>query len=117
MRKVLFTLIAISTILLQGCWVTEKGEKIGNIVKLGKQGMLIKTNEAELIRGGLNGGNGSFGKPFDFTIEDDSKLEILQKSLDNQIPVKVKYHKEFASLGRSETVDNSFLDDVEILNK
>lgn len=118
LRKTIITLTALSvTILLTGCWETERGEKIGTLVKLGHQGKFIKTWEAELIRGGMNGGNGSFGtQPFDFTIEDDKLLLIAQKALDQQKTVRVRYHKEFGTLGRTETDDNSFLDDIEIIN-
>ncbi len=114
MKKYLLILTLVS--LLQGCWITERGEKIGNIVKIGKQGLLIKTNEAELIRGGLNNGNGSFGRPFDFTIEDDQKREVAEKAFDEQKPVRIKYHKELVTLFRTETGDNSFLDEIEIID-
>lgn len=107
--------LSILFICLSGCWVKERGEKIGNIVKLGKQGLLIKTNEAELIRGGMNNANGSFGRPFDFTIEDESLLGKIQYALDNQKSVRIKYHKELATFFRTETDDNSFLDSVELV--
>jgi hypothetical protein len=118
LRKTIITLTALSLIMtLTGCWEREKGEKIGNIVKLAKEGAFIKTNECELIRGGMNNGSGSFGsKPFDFTIEDDKLLAIAQKALDEQKSVRIKYHKEFTSWARTETNDNSFLDDIEIIN-
>lgn len=103
--------------LLSGCWITEKGEKIGTIVKLGHQGFLIKTWEAELIRGGMSNGNGAFGvKPFDFTIEDKSMLAVINQALSEQKEVRIKYHKEWATLWRTETDDNSFLDSIEIVN-
>jgi len=116
-KKIIIALICISaSMILTGCWETEKGEKIGIIVKLNKQGIFIKTNEAELIRGGMNNGNGSFGtKPFDFTVEDEKLLSIVQQALDEQKTVRIKYHKELATLARTETHDNSFLDDIEIV--
>jgi hypothetical protein len=116
MNKKIITLLL--SLLITGCWETEKGEKVGIIVKLGKQGAFIKTNEAELIRGGMNNGNGSFGvRPFDFTIEDERLLRIVQKAFDEQKEIKITYHKEWATLWRTETSDNSFLDDVEIIEE
>lgn len=111
-----YLVIGLMALLLQGCWETEKGEKIGTLVKLGKQGLIIKTNEAELIRGGMNQGSGSFGRPFDFTIEDEQQRQIAEKALEEQKLVRIKYHKEWFTLFRTETEDNSFLDDIEIIN-
>lgn len=100
---------------LQGCLTTETGEKIGNIVKFGKTGFLCSTYEAELIRGGLNNGNGSFGKSFEFTVEDKEMVSKINDALDKQQEVKIKYHREAATFCRSET--NVFLDSVEIISK
>lgn len=108
-------LILLAALLLTGCWETEKGEKVGNIVKLAKQGFLIRTNEAEMIRGGMSDGNGSFGKPFHFTIENEKLLEIVNQALEESKSVKIKYHKELLTLFRSESHDY-FLDGVEIIN-
>jgi hypothetical protein len=110
-----YLLLILSIILISGCWETEKGEKIGTIVKLNKQGFFIKTRECEIIRGGFNNGSGSFGKAFDFTIEDDSMSQIADKALNEQKLVKVKYHKEWFTMFRTETGDNSFLDSIEFV--
>ena len=115
LKKTIISIAIVSvSMLLSGCWETEKGEKVGNIVKLAKEGTFIKTNEAELIRGGMNDGSGSFGKPFDFTIEDERLLGIVQKALDEHKSVRVKYHKELMTLFRCES-DNYFLDNIEII--
>lgn len=109
-----FSMIFIFVLLLQGCWETENGEKIGTIVKLAKEGMFIGTYEAELIRGGMNNGNGSFGKSFHFTVEDRRLLPIINQSLEQQKTIKIKYHSEaFTALGRSE--GRTFVDKVEII--
>lgn len=105
--------ISVLSLLLQGCLETQNGEKIGTIVKLGQEGVLIKTWEAELIRGGFNQGSGSFGKPFYFTIENSEFIPILKKALDEQREVKIHYHKEAVTLFRAES-DNYFLDSIEI---
>jgi hypothetical protein len=52
---------------------------------------------------------------FHFTIENEKLLEIAQKALDEQKEVKIKYHKELVTLLRTETSDNSFLDDIQII--
>lgn len=101
--------------LLNGCWETESGEKVGNVVKLGREGMFVKTNEAELIRGGMANGSGSFGEPFDFTIENEDVLQVIQYALENNKSVKIKYHKELLAFFRTLTVDNSFVDSAEII--
>lgn len=110
-------LICLITIFISGCWTTQKGEKIGTLVKLAQEGIIFKTNEAELIRGGMNGGNGGFGvKPFFFTIENNDLLPTMQNALDGQKEIKIHYHTELFVLFRSDS-DNNFLDSVEVMNK
>jgi hypothetical protein len=101
---------------LSGCWTVSNGEKIGTIVKISKEGLLIKTNEAELIRGGMNNGSGSFGRPFDFTIESEDMLKTANFALENAKEVKIKYHQELATMWRCKS-NNYFLDSIEIINK
>jgi len=81
------------------------GQKIGQIVKLSQQGYLRKTWEAQLIRGGLNAGSGSFGTvPFDFTIESDSLRALVQSAMEHGTEVVIRYHKPlFYSPLRSES--------------
>lgn len=85
-------------VLLAGCGLNSSpgtGEKIGQIVKLTKQGLMRDTWEAELIRGGMNGGSGSFGvTPFDFTIEDDDMAKLCKKYLQDQTEVIITYRIE-----------------------
>lgn len=114
MKKLL--LLPLASLVLSGCWETTNGDKIGSIVKCAYEGLFIKTYECEIIRGGLASGGGSFGKSFDFTVEDKSLIPIIQRSMDEQKEVKIKYHKEFATLWRTETSDNSFLNSIEIIN-
>ncbi len=84
--------------LLVGCGVNGSpgtGEKVGQIVKLNKQGMIRETWEAELIRGGMNSGSGSFGTtPFDFTIENDDQAKEIARYLQNQQEVIITYRME-----------------------
>ena len=104
---------------LTGCFETQKGDKIGVITKLAKQGWLCPTWEAQIIRGGLSGGNGAFGQPFNFTIEDDALAAKAQAIMDSQKEAKITYHKEAISFCRSESINdgehNFFLDSVEVI--
>jgi hypothetical protein len=85
-------------ILLAGCGTNFQpgtGEKIGQIVKLKQEGIFSKTWEAELIRGGMNSGSGSFGvQPFDFTIEDAATAQRIEKYLHDQTEVVITYRTE-----------------------
>ena len=113
MKKLLIAACVIP--LLTGCWETSNGEKIGIIVKLAKEGMIIKTQEGELIRGGMSSASGTVGKSFHFTVENQSMLPIIEQAMNEQKQVKIKYHQEFATLWRTETGDNTFVDQVEII--
>lgn len=90
--------LAVSFVLLTGCGINLSpgtGEKVGQIVKLNKQGLIRETWEGQLIRGGMNNGSGSFGMvPFEFTIDDDSILQKVKDALDKQTEVKIKYRME-----------------------
>lgn len=113
MKKLLA--IPLMALALQGCWQTEAGEKVGTIVKFTKKGAFIGTYEAELIRGGMNNGSGSFGKSFDFTIDKTDLMQIVQDAVANQFEVRIRYHKEwFVAPWRSDD-NNYFLDAIEIL--
>ena len=76
------------------------GEQTGNIYKLYKDGLFHTTYEGELVRGGLNNGNGSFGKSLDFTISaSNTKLwNEAQEAFQKQTPVIISYkHSWFCS--------------------
>src|SRR5690348_13417745 len=105
--KKLLTLISACILILQlsGCKVTSTGEKVGILTKVSRDGFIFSTWEAELIRGGMQGGSGSFGvKPFDFSIDDDLLIPRVKQALENQQEVKIKYHCEWISaVWRGET--------------
>ena len=68
------------------------GEKVGQIVRMTNEGIVCKTWEAQLIRGGLNNGSGAFGvTPFEFTIIDPLMAEKVQDYMDSQQEVKITY--------------------------
>lgn len=97
------------------CHDTGTGEKVGQIIKLNKQGVFCQTYEAELIRGGLNNGSGASSTIFDFTIEDEKLIPAIQDALDKQYEVKLKYRMEFATWCRSDS-ENHFLTGIERMN-
>src|SRR5882724_7912683 len=67
------------------------GTKIGQIVKLSKQGWSRKTWEGQLIRGGMSDGSGSFGTtPFDFTVENEEMSKVVDKYMRDQVEVVIK---------------------------
>ncbi len=71
------------------------GEKIGQVVKLSKQGFICDTWEGQLIRGGMSGGSGSFGTvPFDFTVEGEDLVKQVQGYMKDQTEVVIKYRIE-----------------------
>lgn len=112
--KKIFAMILLP-MLLGGCYETGSAEKIGTIIKVGNgQGIIFKTVEAEIIRGGFNGGSGASGQSFHFTVESPELAQKLKVAMDNQQEVKIKYHTEFAAPFRSES-DATFLDSFEIV--
>lgn len=115
MVRILTTMVML--VLLVGCysvchWKTEKGEKVGFIIKIAKQGVIFETCEATLIRGGINDGSGAFGSAFNFTIENNSLLEKAKQLMKERKEVRITYHKEAFTFLRSES-NNYFLDDIE----
>jgi Spy/CpxP family protein refolding chaperone len=80
------------------------GVKVGQIVKLSKQGMFYKTYEAQIIRGGFQNGSGSNGQAFDFTVETEELAAKVRDAMDNQTEVMIGYRSEGVySLTRSES--------------
>lgn len=92
------TLISILSLsLLVGCGVNTNpgtGTRNGQIVMLKREGLLSKTWECEILKGGMSNGSGSFGQPFYFTVQSDSDAIELQKLMDDQKEVIIKYHTE-----------------------
>ncbi len=122
-RQMLVLLLMLSIVpLLSGCGINTSpgtGEKVGQIVKLNKQGLIRDTWEGQLIRGGMNNGSGSFGMvPFEFTVDDDSILQKVKDALDKQTEVKIKYRMEgLYSLFRTDS-SGHFITGIEpVLNK
>lgn len=108
--------LVILSFILSSCIETETGDKIGVVTKCAWEGVIFKTYECELIRGGMNDGSGSFGKSFHFTVEKKELIDDLQKIFSNQKMIKIRYHKEAFTFLRSEgESDNNFLDEITII--
>lgn len=94
--NIFFKIGILSTaLILSGCIETERGEKVGIINKISKEGLIFTTNEATLMRGGLNDGSGSWGQAFKFSIESNDLANKLEQAINSGAQVKIKYHKEF----------------------
>ena len=70
------------------------GEKVGQIVKLARVGMISKTWEGEIVRGGFQGAAGVNGQSFDFTVEGDSLADVVRQYMEAQREVRIRYRTE-----------------------
>lgn len=115
-RKSIFLLLLLSVFVLPiaGCWDYGGGEKVGTITRLNRQGLICKTWEGEIIRGGLNTGSGVMGQAFHFTIEDDGLAKEVEKAMNSQQEVKISYKMEAITICRSDS-QNYFLTKIEPL--
>lgn len=110
--------VAIAVVALTGCIDTGNGEKVGNIVKVATQGVFCKTVEVEIVRGGFSNGNGVNGQAFHFTVENNPNLvEKLREYMDTRQEVKIKYRTEGITFCRTESPNQAFLTNIEVLGK
>jgi hypothetical protein len=93
-----FIMAVLLSLTLTGCGLNHDpgiGQKTGTIIALHKGGIFQETWEAELIKGGMNGGSGAFGvEPFWFTIEDDALAATVQDYMDKQTEIIIHYRRE-----------------------
>lgn len=95
-------MVAALSIALTGCGDCGNESHVGSVVKLGKTGAFCKTYEAEIVRGGLNNGSGGVSATaFEFTIEDQKLVDLVQDAFDRQYEIKVTAHNEAVSWCRS----------------
>lgn len=99
MKTKIVSLTAITVLLLlTGCGMNSRPgtqDKIGTIVRIGKVGVMHETWEAQIIRGGFNGGTGAQGQAFDFTIEDYEMAMLCKKYMEEGREVKITYRCEW----------------------
>lgn len=84
---------------MTGCThLTGSGEKVGSVIKVSSEGQVFKTNEVEIVRGGMSNGSGGFSTtPLYATVNDDAILAQLKDALNKQYEVKVYYRDYFAT--------------------
>lgn len=102
---IICVICAILLTIFAGAATPGDGQKIGQIVKVAREGYLRKTWEGQLVRGGFTNGSGAMGTaPFNFTIESDSLRAIAQHAMESQTEIILSYHKPmFYSPFRSES--------------
>ena len=98
MRRMTLLTVAAAALGLGGCGVNLShgdGDKIGQVIKLSKQGLFVDTWEGQIIRGGMSDGSGGFGvQPFDFTVESDELAAKVRGFMETQAEVVIKYRIE-----------------------
>lgn len=98
MKRVMFGLM-LASFAFSGCMCATPthGVKTGVIVKVASEGLFVPTYEAQLIRGGLQGGSGAMGQPFDFNLKAGPVLDAAQKALDSGSEVEVEYERHLVT--------------------
>lgn len=94
-------LILLTLFLLPAC-TTARGEKIGTITKLSQEGPICPTWEGQIIRGGISGGTGAFGAPFDFTVP-EHLVGTVRAYMEGGVEVKIHYSSYSPYLCSSES--------------
>lgn len=109
-------LSAIAAVTFTGCGEVARGSKIGQVVKVNEaSGLICKTVEVEIIRGGFNSGSGAQGGSLHFTIENNPKnVELVKKAMLDGSEIEVNYRQEFATFCRSDS-NGTFADDVKVV--
>lgn len=113
-------LILLALLSTGGCvnFSNGEGQKIGQVVKFSREGFVNDTWEGQIIRGGMNQGSGAFGTvPFDFTVEGNDLVNKVEKCMNEQTEVVIRYRIEgFYSPFRSKSRGH-FLVSIESLKK
>jgi hypothetical protein len=79
-------------LLVLGVNVPSSGSKVGQIVRINREGILNKTWEAQLIRGGFSDGSGIMGRSFEFTVTEGSGfIPKLEDAMRKQSEVRIQY--------------------------
>lgn len=117
----IFAIAIGAALLIPGCGCgagisVGEGKKIGQIVKIGKHGLFCSTYEAEIIRGGFNGGSGINGSALNFSIKNKNLAESLMLAMEQQEEIELHYSKRsFSGPCYSET--DTIAVGFKILNK
>lgn len=113
-------IVLLGLMALVGCGMSNPGdgEKIGQIVRVTHEGVICKTYEAQMIRGGMSNGSGGFGTtPFHFTIDDEKTADQLRKYMADQVEILIKYRTRFIYPLCSSESGGAFLTSIEPVKK
>lgn len=120
MKRILFWLLAISTLALTSCSENySNGERIGFITKFSNRGIVCKSWEGEMniTQTGMN-----TSSTFQFSVDNDREDPTIIKTLDSAANLgwktKIVYHETFGKnwfQNRGET--DHFVKDVIVLDK
>ena len=98
--KVLLSVVVLFLLLIWACsWTYSEGTRAGQLIKISKKGVVLKTNEGELNMGGLRVGaanDGLEGNLWQFSILDEDVLNELQASEGKR--VKLTYKERYRSM-------------------
>lgn len=115
-KALTLVVMCVAMITLTGCIDKGNGKKVGMLTKASQEGILCKTYEATIQRGGFNGGSGVNGQAFNFTIENSPELvKKVEELMNRQAEVEITYRSEVATFCRAES-DNHFLVDIKELH-
>ena len=101
--------VALVALLLTACNINTSpgdGDKIGQIAKVQRVGMLCKTDEI-LVTGKFGGGELHLTVP-------SSLLDAVHAANESQAFVKIRYHTDFMDSLCSNETGNKWLDSVEV---
>jgi hypothetical protein len=108
-------MIAALPLMLTGCYETGTGTKIGVITKVGSgEGIINKTIEAEIVRGGFSSGSGASGQSFHFTIQSPELAKKMEEAMEKQQEVKITYRTELFTPFSS--ASSNFLTSVDVID-
>ena len=115
--KVVLGVIVLCVLFIWACsWTYSEGTRAGQLIKISKKGVVLKTNEGELNMGGLRVGStndGLEGNLWQFSILDQEVLEKLE-ALEGK-RVKLSYKERFRAMPwQGDT--NYFIVGVEAIN-
>lgn len=75
------------------------GFRSGQVMKISKKGVIVKTWEGQLNMGGIMGGNeGDLTNVWEFSVRDDAVIRDLEAAVDRGERVKLYYREKFVRI-------------------
>jgi len=105
----LFLILMMFAVSVGGCLCANptSGKKVGVITSLSSEGLICKTNEGILQRGGLSSGSGAIGQQVLFNIQDAYLAEEARKYLESGQEVELTFTRPwFSSACSRENADD-----------